>query len=74
MSKEVKTKEKIDLDPKYIDYALNRGAIFSLDSDTHSREGYLNINNSISIANDYHIPSSSIINTYLDFDFTHFKK
>lgn len=66
--------DRLDLDPKYIDYALNRGAIFSLDSDTHSREGYLNINNSISIANDYHIPSSSIINTYLDFDFTHFKK
>jgi DNA polymerase (family 10) len=65
--------DRLDLDPKYIDYALNRGAIFSLDSDTHSREGYLNINNSISIANDYHIPSSSIINTYLDFDFTHFK-
>jgi histidinol phosphatase-like PHP family hydrolase len=61
------------LDPKYIDYALDKGAIFSLDSDTHIREGYFNINNSIAIAQDFNIPSSSIINTSPNFNFRRFK-
>lgn len=65
--------DRLDLDPRYIGYALDKGAVFSLDSDTHSRDGYLNINNSISIAQDCNIPPSSIINTSPDFDFSHFK-
>ena len=65
--------DRLDLDPKYIDYALDKGAIFSLDSDTHIREGYFNINNSIAIAQDFNIPSSSIINTSPNFNFRSFK-
>lgn len=55
---------RLDLDPKYIKYALNKGAIFSLDSDTHSYNGFKNINNAIHMAKDCHIPSERILNTF----------
>ena len=56
--------DRLDLDPKYIEYALVKGAYFTVDSDTHSIEGYRNINNAIRIAEDNHIPSERILNTY----------
>ena len=56
--------DRLDLDPKYIGYALNKGAYFTVDSDTHSFEGFRNINNAIRIAEDNHIPSERILNTY----------
>lgn len=56
--------ERLDLDPSYIDYAINKGAYFSLDSDTHSIEGFWNINNAIKIALDNHIPAERCINTF----------
>ena len=55
---------RLDLDPKYIDYALNRGAYFTLDSDTHSLSGFMNINNAIEIAQDVDIPNDRILNTF----------
>ena len=54
---------RLDLDPKYINYALDKGAYFSLDSDTHSQNGFYNINNAILIARDYNIPPERCINT-----------
>jgi DNA polymerase (family 10) len=66
-------KDRLDLDPKYIDYALNKGAMFSLDSDTHSEAGFYSINNSISISEDYRIPPERIINTYQSFNFIEYK-
>ena len=56
--------ERLDLDPKYVRYALERGAFFSLDSDTHAKSDFYNINNAIRIAEDYHIPPERIINTF----------
>ncbi len=56
--------DRLDLDPQYINYALNKGAFFTVDSDTHSHEGFRNINNAIRIAEDKHIPPERILNTY----------
>ena len=55
---------RLDLDPKYINYALEKGAYFSLDSDTHSLNGFLNLNNAIMIAQDCGIPPERCINTF----------
>lgn len=55
---------RLDLDPKYIGYALDKGAYFSLDSDTHSLNGFFNINNSILIARELNIPPERCINTF----------
>lgn len=55
---------RLDLDPKYISYALKKGAYFSLDSDTHKKDGFLNINNAILIAINNHIPPERCINTF----------
>ncbi len=55
---------RLDLDPRYIDYALSRGAVFALNSDTHNSNGFLNINNSIAIAEMYSIPPERILNTF----------
>ena len=56
--------DRLDLDPRFIMYALNKGAFFTVDSDTHSIEGFRSINNAIRIAEDYHIPPERILNTY----------
>lgn len=55
---------RLDLDPKYIGYALDKGAYFSVDSDTHSLNGFFNINNSILIARELNIPPERCINTF----------
>lgn len=55
--------ERLDLDPKYIIYALNKGAMFTVDSDTHLVNSFMNINNAIKIASDYHIPAERCLNT-----------
>lgn len=55
---------RLDLDPKYIQYAVAKGAYFTVDSDTHSTLAFCNINNAIGIAADYGIPSARILNTY----------
>lgn len=55
---------RLDLDPKDIGYALDKGAYFSLDSDTHSLNGFFNINNSILIARELNIPPERCINTF----------
>lgn len=56
--------DRLDLDPRYIKYALNRGAYFTIDSDTHSVEGFRSINNAIKIAETCFIPPEQILNTY----------
>lgn len=56
--------DRLDLDPSYINYALKKGGLFSVDSDTHSPNGFMNINNAIHIAYDNNIPSEKIINTW----------
>ena len=68
--------DRLDLDPLYIEYALNRGAYFTVDSDTHSFEGFRNINNAIKIAEDQCIPPERILNTFQmeSLDFIHLKK
>ena len=55
---------RLDLDPQYIDYAVEKGAYFSLDSDTHSKSSFFNINNAILIARSLHIPPERCINTF----------
>lgn len=54
--------DRLDLDPKYISYALNRDVFFTLDSDTHSILGFKNINNAIEMARDNNIPPERILN------------
>lgn len=55
--------DRLDLDPKYISYALNKGAMFTIDSDTHLPNSFKHINNALHIANDYHIPPDLCLNT-----------
>lgn len=55
--------ERIDLDPKYIQYALEKGAMFTLDSDTHTANSFKNINNAVHIARDFGIPADRCLNT-----------
>lgn len=56
--------ERIDLDPQYVRYAAEKGAFFSLDSDTHAIGDFYNINNAIRVAEDCQIPAERIINTF----------
>ncbi len=56
--------DRLDLDPRYIKYAIKKGAYFTIDSDTHSLEGFRSINNAIRIAEDSHIPPERILNTH----------
>ena len=56
--------DRIDLDPTYINYAIKKGVMFTIDSDTHTRNGFKNINNAIKIAEDYSIPNNQILNLF----------
>lgn len=56
--------ERIDLDPHYVRYAVDKGAFFSLDSDTHTVDDFFNINNAIRVAEQCQIPTERIINTF----------
>ena len=64
--------ERIDIDPQYVKYALERGAFFSLDSDTHAIDDFYNINNAIHVAEDCQIPPERIINTFNEKELTQF--
>ena len=66
--------ERIDLDPQYVRYAVEKGAFFSLDSDTHAIEDFYNINNSIRVAEDCQIPTEQIINTFDETELMQFWK
>lgn len=55
---------RLDLDPMYIKYALKANAKFTIDSDTHTKIGFHNIQNAIEIAEDMIIPPENILNTY----------
>ena len=55
--------DRLDLDPRYIKYALDKGAMFTFDSDTHLANSFYNINNATKIAYDYHIPAERCLNT-----------
>lgn len=52
----------LDLDPQYLSYAINKGAMFTLDSDTHLENSYKNINNAIQIAKDAQLPPEQCLN------------
>lgn len=56
--------DRLDLDPQYIDYAIRKGVMFTIDSDTHSNNGFKSINNAIKIAEECHVPCECILNTY----------
>ena len=66
--------ERIDLDPQYVRYAVEKGTFFSLDSDTHAIEDFYNINNSIRVAEDCQIPTEQIINTFNETELMQFWK
>lgn len=53
---------RLDLSPEYIEYAINHGAMFTVDSDTHTKHSFKNINNAVKIAEDFLIPSETILN------------
>lgn len=57
-------KKRLDLDPKYMEYAADRGAIFEIAADTHNVKDYYRINNAIAMVRDYNIPENQIINTF----------
>lgn len=54
--------DRLDLSPEHIEYAVKKGIIFSLDSDTHTLNSFKNINNAIKIAEAAHIPPEQILN------------
>lgn len=54
--------DRLDLSPEHIEYAVKKGIIFSLDSDTHTLNSFKNINNAIKIAEEAHIPPEQILN------------
>ena len=55
--------ERLDLDLKYISYALEKGVMVTFDSDTHLPNSFKNINNAIHIARDFNIPPELCLNT-----------
>lgn len=55
--------DRLDLSPEFVDYALKRGAMFTIDSDTHKGYSFKNINNAIRIAENHSIPPEQILNT-----------
>lgn len=55
--------ERLDLDLKYISYALEKGVMVTFDSDTHLPNSFKNINNAIHIAHDFNIPPELCLNT-----------
>ena len=55
--------DRIDLAPEHIKYAIECGAKFTVDSDTHRRIGFKNINNALRMTDDNSIPADSILNT-----------
>lgn len=55
--------DRLDLAPEYIKYAIECGAMFTVDSDTHNAIGFKNINNALRIAADNSIPTDKILNT-----------
>lgn len=63
---------RLDLDPTLIDYASNKGAFFTIDSDTHNVNGYFNINNALQIAEDFKIPPERCLNTFEYHNLTNF--
>jgi len=54
--------DRLDLAPDNIRYALDKGALFTIDSDTHSPAGFRNINNAVRMATDCKVPPESILN------------
>lgn len=56
--------KRLDLDPKYISYAVDKGAYFEFASDVHKINDFKKINNCISISDKYDIPKDRIINLY----------
>jgi histidinol phosphatase-like PHP family hydrolase len=54
--------DRLDLSPEHIEYAVKKGIIFSLDSDTHTLNSFKNINNAIKIAEAAHIPPEQVLN------------
>lgn len=56
--------KRLDLDPKYINYAIDKGAFFELAADVHKTNDFKKINNSILIAEHYSIPEEKIINLF----------
>lgn len=54
--------DRLDLSPEYIGYAVNHGAMFTIDSDTHNVHSFKNINNAIKIAEDCLIPAERVLN------------
>ena len=54
--------KRLDLDPKYIQYAIDKGAVFELAADVHYKSDFIRINNAISIAETMAIPHERIIN------------
>lgn len=57
-------KKRLDLDPKYVEYASNKGALFEIAADTHNVNDFYRINNAIAIVEDCHISEHQIINTF----------
>lgn len=55
--------DRLDLAPEYIQYAMKQNVLFTVDSDTHGKYSFKNINNAIHIAEDHFIDTDHIINT-----------
>lgn len=67
-------KKRLDLDPKYLEYAADRGAMFEIAADTHNVNDVYRINNAITMVRYYNIPDKQIINTLNKNELLHFFK
>ena len=67
-------KKRLDLDPKYLEYAADRGAMFEIAADTHNVNDFYRINNAITMVRYYNIPDKQIINTLNKNELLHFFK
>lgn len=54
--------KRLDLDPKHIKYAVNKGAMFELAADVHFEKDFFRINNAITISEALVVPKERIIN------------
>ena len=64
--------KRLDLEPKLIEYALDKGAFFLLSSDAHSALDFRKMNNAVLMAESVNLPAGRCLNLMPYADLIHF--
>lgn len=65
---------RLDLDWQWMDYALERGAYFSINPDAHNLEGIYDMHYGVQVARKGGVPKNRVINTYSPDEIVNFFK